>query len=80
MLHGYVDEINLSFSLRLFRNQSVTCTVPSSSPNPFINMPVVGISQVLLRPESEDEWTSVNWELVKCDDMWLTERIWVVDV
>ncbi|CAM9355964.1 unnamed protein product [Scytosiphon promiscuus] len=35
---------------------------------------------VLLRPEDEESWTSVNWELVKCDGMWLTERIWVVDV
>lgn len=36
--------------------------------------------QVLLRPEGEEAWTSVSWELVKRDDMWLTERIWVVDV
>ncbi|CAM9622814.1 unnamed protein product [Ectocarpus sp. 8 AP-2014] len=35
---------------------------------------------VLLRPDNEEAWTSVNWELVKCDGVWLTERIWVVDV
>lgn len=36
--------------------------------------------QVLLRPEDEEEWTSVNWELVRVKDLWLTEKIWVVDV
>lgn len=36
--------------------------------------------QVLLRPEDEEEWTSVNWELVRVNDLWLTEKIWVVDV
>lgn len=42
--------------------------------------PCSPLLKVLLRPEDEEAWTSVNWDLVMCDDMWLTERIWVVDV